>query len=273
MGLFPVFLGHGFLCHDVPTTRGASAASRMNDLLLALIYGAAAGLMIPLGGLLASMERIQPRWLEEEFRHSMIAFGGGILVAAVAFVLVPEGLQLLMLLPGLAAFIGGGILFALFERLQKRRAGSNAQFHAMLTDFVPEAVSLGALIASRSADAALLAFFIGAQNLPEAFNAYREIVSHGRRRKFRVILSFFLLAGLGPLAAAIGYLFLGNLPTVIGGLMMAAAGGILFLMFQNIAVKAHLKYSQAPSLAALAGFAIGMVAMALVGNGSSARLP
>ena len=52
-----------------------------------------------------------------------------------------------------------------------------------------------------------------------------------------------------------------------GGLMMAAAGGILFLMFQDIAVKAHLRYSQAPSLAALAGFAVGIVATALVGKG------
>lgn len=239
----------------------------MHDLFLALLYGLVAGLMIPAGGYLASIERIQPRWLEQEFRHSMIAFGGGILVAAVAFVLVPKGLELLSLWHGLAAFFGGGILFALLERLRKKHAGANAQFYAMLTDFVPEAIALGAIIASRSADAALLAFFIGAQNLPEAFNAFREIMANGKRTRPGILRAFFLLAGIGPLAVAVGYLFLRELPMLTGGLMMAAAGGILFLMFQDIAVKAHLRYSQAPSLAALAGFAVGIVATALVGKG------
>jgi ZIP family zinc transporter len=46
--------------------------------------------MIPIGGYLASVEHIQPRWRERELRHSVMAFGGGVLMAAVAFVLVPE---------------------------------------------------------------------------------------------------------------------------------------------------------------------------------------
>jgi ZIP family zinc transporter len=35
------------------------------------------GATIPLGGITAHVERIQPMWLETEFRHSVIAFGGG----------------------------------------------------------------------------------------------------------------------------------------------------------------------------------------------------
>lgn len=238
----------------------------MPDLILALLYGTIAGLMIPLGGFIAKIERLQPRWLEQEFRHSMIAFGGGILVSAVAFVLVPEGLDLLPLWSALAAFFGGGLLFALLEHLGKKHGRSNAQFIAMLTDFLPEAISLGALIANRSADAALLAFFISAQNLPEAFNAYREIMADRTRSPRRVIQSFFALSALGPLAVVAGYLFLSDAPMITGAIVMTAAGGILFLMFQDIAVKAHLRYSQAPSMAALGGFALGIVAMALVGG-------
>ncbi|WP_240652439.1 ZIP family metal transporter [Alexandriicola marinus] len=239
----------------------------MTDLVLALCYGAFAGLMIPLGGYLASIERIQPRWLEQEVRHSVMAFGGGILISAVGFVLVPEGLALLPLWVGVAAFFLGGGLFALAERLRRSRAGQNAQFLAMLTDFVPEAISLGAIMASRSSEAALLALLIGAQNLPEAFNAWRELKDrghHGRRHMMRV---FFGLAAIGPVAVVSGYLFLSNLPAVTGALMMAAAGGILYLMFQDIAVKAHLKNRQAPSLAALSGFAFGMICNAVVGGG------
>ena len=51
----------------------------MDELTRILIYTAAAGLCIPAGGLLACVEHIQPRWLEWEFRHFVIAFGGGIL--------------------------------------------------------------------------------------------------------------------------------------------------------------------------------------------------
>jgi len=50
-----------------------------------------AGAAIPTGGFLAKVEMIRPPWLEAEFRHSVLAFGGGALIAAVALVLVPEG--------------------------------------------------------------------------------------------------------------------------------------------------------------------------------------
>ena len=56
-----------------------------------IILGTAAGICIPVGGLIASFEHIRPNWLEQEFRHFLIAFGGGILLGAVSVVLVPEG--------------------------------------------------------------------------------------------------------------------------------------------------------------------------------------
>ena len=240
----------------------------MTDFLLALVYGSFAGLMIPAGGYLASIERLQPLWLEQEFRHSVMAFGGGILVAAVAFVLVPEGLDLLPLWAALVCFFAGGAIFALFEHLRQRHADQNAQFIAMLTDFVPEAAAMGAMMASRMPEAALLAFLIGAQNLPEAFNAWRELRADGRHGRKHVMRIFLMLAVLGPVAVSLGFLFLADLPQVTGAIMMVAAGGILYLMFQDIAVKAHLAYRQGPSLAALLGFASGMVGQALVSGAS-----
>lgn len=236
----------------------------MPDVLLAIVYGLFAGLMIPAGGYLASIERIQPNWLEQEFRHSVIAFGGGILVSAVAFVLVPEALKLLPIWAAVLTFFAGGALFALLEYLQNQRASENAQFMAMLTDFVPEAASLGAMMAARTSEAALLAFLIGAQNLPEAFNAWRELQSGGPKRNAHIMRIFLTLALLGPAAVLLGYFFLADQPVLTGTIMMMAAGGILYLTFQDIAVKAHLTYKQGPSLAALLGFSLGMVGHALV---------
>lgn len=239
---------------------------RLNDFLLSLLFGTFAGLMIPAGGYLASVERIQPLWLEQEVRHSVMAFGGGILMAAVAFVLVPEGLELLPLWAALAAFFTGGAVFALFDHLRRTRSEKNAQFLAMLTDFVPEAIALGAIMASEPSEAALLALLIGGQNLPEAFNAWRELKARGRHGKKRVMRIFFALAAIGPVAVVLGYVLLADLPAITGTIMMAAAGGILYLMFQDIAVKAHMRNRQGPSLAALAGFALGMAGNAVLGT-------
>ena len=60
------------------------------DMEKIIIYALFAGAAVPIGAFFAQFENIESDWLKEEFRHSVIAFGGGILIAAVALVLVPE---------------------------------------------------------------------------------------------------------------------------------------------------------------------------------------
>ena len=73
------------------------------------------------------------------------------------------------------AFCIGGLVFCILDAHLSKRGGSKAQFMAMLMDFVPEAIALGALFAHDHRTAILLALFIGAQNLPEGFSSFREI--------------------------------------------------------------------------------------------------
>ena len=54
----------------------------MEPIIELIVLTAVAGGAIPLGGLIASFERIRPRWLEEEFRHTVFAFGGGALFSS-----------------------------------------------------------------------------------------------------------------------------------------------------------------------------------------------
>ncbi|PLX36919.1 MAG: divalent cation transporter [Hyphomicrobiales bacterium] len=221
-------------------------------------------MMIPLGGILALIERLRPTWLETEFRHSVMAFGGGVLIAAVSLVLIPEGMKHLSAGVALGAFVAGGLAFAYFEKASN--AGDKAQFWAMLTDFVPEALALGAMLAAGAPEAGLLALLIGLQNLPEGFNAFRELAARkGRKTRHRTLFHFVLLGLLGPVAGATGYLLLGDFPEGTAVIMMVAAGGILFLMFQDIAPKAHLANRTAPSIAAVAGFAFGLLGQMLLG--------
>lgn len=237
----------------------------MAPLTISIIYATLAGVMIPLGAFAARHEHIRPRWLEQELRHTVIAFGGGVLLAAVSFVLVPQGISYLS--PGwsVAAIGAGGLAFFCLDRLIALHGGSAAQLVAMVSDFIPEAIALGALFASGDEGAPLLAVLIGLQNLPEGFNAYRELMARGHHSSAAILRWFLALVPLGPLAAVLGHGYLPERPTLIGFVMLFAAGGILYLIFQDIAPQARLERRWAPSLGAVGGFMLGLLGQMLVG--------
>jgi ZIP family zinc transporter len=229
----------------------------------ALILSYLAGVAIPAGGALASIEHIRPLWLEREFRHTVIAFGGGALMAAVALVLVPEGIKGLPGSLSVIAFLAGGIGFSLLDRLIAWQGGQAAQFMAMLLDYIPEAVALGAAFAIGGTYGPLLAFLIGLQNLPEGFNAFRELTVSSLIPRRRTLTVFCLLPLIGPLAAFLGITVFSHHTALLAALMLFCAGGILYLTFQDIAPQARLARHWAPPLGAVAGFVLGILAKVL----------
>ncbi len=229
------------------------------DYLEIVLLTAAAGACIPLGGLLASIEGLRPHWLEREFRHFLIAFGGGILVGAVALVLVPQGIESLRGSPlAIPVFFAGGCMFFLVERILGLRRRESPQLLGMILDYIPEAIALGGLVALGSPAAPLLALLIGLQNLPEGFNAYRELrqLSHDSGRRTMAIM--IALVFIGPAAGLCGALLLSDHPAVLGGIMLFASGGILYLVFQDIAPQSRLERHWAPPLGAVVGFCLAL---------------
>ena len=229
-----------------------------------IICTALAGLAMPVGGLIACLERIRPNWLEEEFRHTLTAFGGGVLFSAVSLVLVPEGIQGLSWPLVGVAMLTGGFAFLFLDEALSRRGTPAAQLVAMLADFIPEALALGAAFASQHSIGLLLALLIGIQNLPEGFNAYRELSASARLSRGRILWGFVLLAGLGPLAGIFGRLFLTQHPFMLHLFILFAAGGILYLIFQDIAPQAKLERRWAPPLGAVVGFLLGLIGQMLI---------
>lgn len=236
----------------------------MNPLTLALLLSLAAGLSMAVGALIGVKERIARDWLRQEVRHTVIAFGGGALLAAVALVLVPEGSKHHTPFSATLMFVGGGLAFMLIDRALAAKGGAMSQLLAMLLDFVPEAIALGAALAVGGGQAYLLAFLIGLQNLPEGFNAYREIRDGEGLASGKIILAFTGLALLGPASAWLGFAVLVEMPVILGGIMLFASGGILYLVFQDIAPQVPLKRSWAPAQGAVAGFALGLVGHLMV---------
>lgn len=224
-----------------------------------------AGACIPLGGALGTVEPILPRWLKNEFRHFMIALGGGILLGSIAQVLVPEGVESLNhSMWSIPIFFAGGFFFFRVERQLGLKRRESPQLIGMMLDYVPEAIALGGLVALESSTAMLLAILIGLQNLPEGFNAYRELIPHNGNNPKRTLLTMMTLVPLGPIAGLLGYYFLSGTPQILGGIMLFASGGILYLIFQDIAPQSQLKRHWAPPLGAVVGFSIALFSDMLV---------
>ena len=230
----------------------------MEQLLTIIAYTSLAGFALPAGGLLAGIERLSPHWLEQEFRHGVLAFGGGILLAGVALVLVPHGKRELTVVAAIASLISGGLFFLAIDRSLTLAGRSASNLIAALLDFIPEAIALGALISTQASLGTLLAMFIGLQNLPEGFNAYRELVASKDTTKTGAMVLLTASALLGPFCGVLGYWVLSDAPLATSVTMLFAAGGILYLVFQDIAPQARLASHWGPPLGAVLGFALGL---------------
>ncbi len=236
----------------------------MNPMIELLVYTALAGVAIPVGGFLASIERIRPQWLEAEFRHTVIAFGGGALISAVALVLIPNSIEKIATWETVTAFAAGGLTFWGLQVLLDRSKSSMSQLVAMLSDFIPEVIALGATIATGEGGVMLLAGLIALQNVPEGFNSFRELNEGGLGKS--TILGWFVGAALlGPVLGAFGFWVLADSPQILGWMQVFAASGILYLVFEDVAPQAKLKQANFPALGAVAGFLIGLIGKLMEG--------
>ena len=129
---------------------------------------------------------------------------------------------------------------------------------AMMMDFVPESIALGAVFAIEPQMALLLAIFIGLQNLPESFNSFRDLVRSGFSVR-KTLTIFFGLSFFGIISALIGHFFLSQYPNITAHLMTFASGGILYLLIQDIIPESKLNNNYLTSLGASLGFLVGVV--------------
>ena len=236
----------------------------MPDIAEVVLYSFASGATVILGVFLARLRVLPANELGREISHAVIAFGGGVLVAAVAFVLAPKGIEMLSMPVLILAFLLGAICALLLDRFFARRGGKTAQLIAMLVDFIPEAIALGAIFSVDRQTGLKLALFIGMQNLPESFESFGDLLRSGfSPDKATLVLLPFSLLGVG--GAVAGHVFLAGQPELVAGMLVFAAGALLYLVFQDIAPMAKLENHWAPATGATLGFMLGMVVEKLLG--------
>ena len=237
----------------------------MSEITTVILYSFFSGITVLFGALTSKFyEKLKKSILKEEFIHGTVAFGGGVLIAAVAFVLTPPAIKSLSFFSiGFIFFLGVAFFFIL-DKFISTKGGTLAQLMAMLMDFIPEAISLGAVFAHNNRLGLLLAIFIGLQNYPEAFNAYRDLRKSGYSPN-RAVTILAPMSLIGIFAALLGHYLLSGKPQLIASLMLFSAGGILYLIFQDIAPMSKLKNYRIPAIGATLGFFVGMVGEKILG--------
>ena len=216
----------------------------MDNLGESLAWGLVIGASLVLGAAAAARLRLPAR-----VAATLTAFGGGILLAAIALELVPEAdrqagdaLTAVGLLGGTLVYVAADAWLARDKQtMATRRSGHAAAAGrpmsmptvsaevtrgesiavGLFVDGVPESLALGLTIAEGELGIALLAGVVVA-NIVEAYGAAQPIISGGRRPSFAIAL----LTSIG-LALAIA--------TVLGGTVLADAGGALVGTAQAIA--------------------------------------
>lgn len=236
------------------------------SLIWALILAGLAGLSAFAGAVLAHFDESAGGILTTRWKNGIIAFGGGALIGAVGLLLVPHGTESQPLWLACLTFLAGGATALLVDRALQRSGTAASQLVALNLDFIPEAIVVGAVITQNFPMALFLTVVMAAQNMPEGFNAYREVRrSHAGFIRKHILQLMSLCVLVGPAAAYLGYLAFSIDDAALGTLMTFFGGGILYLVFEDIAPEAKEPGDWLPAIGAVLGFMVAMLGSGLTG--------
>jgi len=218
-----------------------------------------------------------------------MAFGSGVLVAALTFSLVEEAFSLSQSIPPVViGFILGGLSYSIANyildtrsksksdddtssavRKRKRSHGDNAGggksasglslLVGSVMDNIPENMALGISLVTGGAVNIVLIAAIFISNFPEGLASTAGMKSHGRSKKYILVL-WSIAVVIGTISAAIGFAVLSKTsPYVISVAISFAAGAILVMLAESMIPEAFEEGGSKIGLAAMAGFAIAFV--------------
>jgi zinc transporter, ZIP family len=241
----------------------------------ALLWGLIASLPLIMGAILASFLAL-PRKLIA----AIMAFGSGVLVAALTFSLISEAFNLAKdVVPVIAGFILGGISYSIANRIinkmnkglenRKRSHGENAGggqnasglalMVGSLMDNIPENMALGISIVTGGLVNIVLIAAIFISNFPEGLASTQGMRSHGRSKK-QILLIWAAVVVVGTAASAIGFSILSKAqPEIVSAALSFASGAILVMLAESMIPEAFEKGGSIIGLATMAGFAIAFV--------------
>ncbi len=233
------------------------------SLLIVIMITSVAAIGTLIGAYISYLTILRHKKLSKGVLNFIVALGGGLLFSAISLVLVPEGMRHLSFIWANGMFLFGSVVFMVLDIIIEKMGGRASQILANTMDSVPESLGVGAAFAVGGAVGPLLAILVGLQNIAEGFNSFDEMRAGGTTTKENFVLQF-ISAIAGPIAGVIGFVYLAGHPGLISGIFMFSAGGILYLIFHDIAPLAHREGHWLPTLGTAIGFVIGLVSQAVV---------
>jgi len=219
----------------------------------ALLVGAAIGWFLPLSRRMSGV---------------LMAFGAGVLVAALAFELTLEAYERGGVGATVGGLLAGGAAFALGDLGIDRRGGAHRKRSAPRTAGVPAALVLGALLDGIPESVAIGVGLVEGQsvgvafvaavflsNVPEAAASAKGMRAGDHSAGF-VFGLWSLVVVASALAAGFGNLALAGAPTEVVAVTLAfAAGAILTMLADTMVPDAHEEAGSVAGILTLAGFA------------------
>jgi ZIP family zinc transporter len=210
------------------------------------LWGLLGGGALVIGALIAWFSTVPPKIVA-----SVMAFGSGVLISAVAFDLMEEAAKVgglpataLGFLCGAVVYLAANLVLARHgarprkrsgdqQPSEKEQSGSGAAIAiGALLDGVPESVVLGlGLLGGGSVSLSVLAaVFIS--NVPEGLSSAAGMKRNGRsaRYVFGVWVGIAVASGL---AALLGYVLLGGAPPEVEAVITAVAAGAILTMIAD----------------------------------------
>ena len=212
---------------------------------------------------------------------SIMAFGSGVLVAALAFSLIEESFSLSQSIPPvIIGFIGGGLSYTLANhflnkkskgnlRKRKRSHGEdaggskNASGLALLVgsvmDNIPENMALGISLITGGAVNIVLIVAIFISNFPEMLSSTSGIKSNGKISK-QILALWSIAVIVSTISSVIGFKILSNAsPFLISISISFAAGAILVMLAESMIPEAYEEGGIKIGIATMIGFVIAFV--------------
>jgi zinc transporter, ZIP family len=214
----------------------------------------------------------------------LTAFGGGVLLAAIAFELMPEadreagvGLTIAGVLAGTVVYVAADAWLSRDEGMDRVRrsghaaaAGRPMMMHSaeaargesiaagLFVDGVPESLALGLTIAEGEIGVALLAgVLIG--NVVEAYGAAQPIVAGGHTKRFAITLLAAIGAALALTPVLGGTVLADASGELVGTAQAVAAGAVLAVVTIAIVPHAFEEVSRLVAATTVLGFLVGYV--------------
>src|SRR5919199_1737840 len=248
-----------------------SAAGTLFD---SLLWGFVASIPLIAGAVLASFVN-----LKKPIIATIMAFGAGVLIAALTFSLIEEAYGLVNdLVPVVLGFALGGLSYSVVNHILNKKSGTKnrkrshgenagggkdasgiALMVGSLMDNIPENMALGISIVAGGTVNVVLIAAIFISNFPEGLASSQGMKSNGKSTK-QILLLWGLVVAIGTVASAIGFSVLANVNKDIVAIALSyASGAILVMLAESMIPEAFEEGGSKIGMATMAGFAVAFV--------------